>query len=626
MKQRIYPKPKISILCVEDDPVNRNLLGIIIAQKFPDIELYSAENGRTGLDLYKEQRPDIVITDIRMPLLDGIQMAGKIKAINPETIIIVISAYSDTSYMLNAIEIGVNYYVMKPLEHQRFISVIEKSIAGINLLWQVRAQEAEIQRLASFTQICPNPVIETDISGKITYYNEAAEKSLKEIGQNAEVSLFLPADIEEMLRMFQEKKAIRFNREVKIHCSYFEENIFFAQQFKSVRIYATDITERKKMLDELLKAQNLESLGVLAGGIAHGFNNILTAILGNLSLARMQLNPSHPITRRFDECEKAAVQASELIQQLLTFSLGGEPVKKVIAPANLIRNAAAFALRGTNIRSVIELADDLWCVEADGGQLSQALNNILINATQAMPDGGEISVHAVNETLGSDNPQQLPPGDYLRITIEDQGCGITQENLARIFDPYFTTKPQGTGLGLSAVYSIVRKHGGTVDVSSTLGEGSGFAIHLPALPGRQAEEEEVKQKPEPGGSGKVLIMDDEDFIREIATEILEFSGFEMESCADGKEAVELFKAARERNVPFDAVILDLTVPGGMGGKEAATHLSRIDPDAVLIVSSGYSNDPVIANYRQYGFSGAIHKPFDADMLTMALKKLIPWKC
>lgn len=626
MKQCIYPKPGISILCVEDDPVNRELLSIMISQKFPGIELHSAEDGRTGLELYQEQKPDIVITDIRMPLLDGIQMSGKIKAINPETIIIVISAYSDTSYMLDAIEIGVNYYVMKPLDHQRFISVIEKSIDGINLLWQVRAQEAEIQRLASFTQICPNPVIETDISGRISYHNEAAENSLKGIGPGAELAHFLPADFGEMLRMFHEKKAIRFNREVKIQGSFFEENIFFAQQFKSVRIYATDITEWKKMQDELLKAQNLESLGVLAGGIAHGFNNILTAILGNLSLARMQVNPSHPITRRFDECEKAVVQASELIQQLLTFSIGGEPVKKLIAPAPLIRNAAAFVLRGTNIRSVIEPADDLWCVEADGGQLSQALNNLLINATQAMPGGGEISVRAGNETLESDNPCQLPAGDYLRITIEDHGCGIPRENLARIFDPYFTTKPQGTGLGLSAVYSIVRKHGGTIEACSTIGEGSEFTIHLPALPGMQPEEEEVKRKAEPGGCGKVLIMDDEGFIREIAAEILEFNGFEMESCADGNEAVELFKTAKERNAPFDAVILDLTVPGGMGGREAATQLRRIDPDAVLIVSSGYSNDPVIANYRQYGFSGAIHKPFDADTLTRALKVLIPGKC
>jgi CheY-like chemotaxis protein len=274
---------------------------------------------------------------------------------------------------------------------------------------------------------------------------------------------------------------------------------------------------------------------------------------------------------------------------------------------------------------VIELADDLWCVEADGVQLSQALNNLLINATQAMPGGGEVSVLAANETLGNDNPHHLHPGDYLRITIEDHGCGIPHENLSRIFDPYFSTKPQGTGLGLSAAYSIVRKHGGILKVSSKIGEGSGFTILLPALPGKRAEEE-VTKNAETRGCGKILIMDDEDFIREIATEILEFKGYEIESCADGKEAVEIYKSARAGNVPFDAVILDLTVPGGMGGKEAATHLCRIDPDAVLIVSSGYSNDPVIANYRQYGFSGAILKPFDADSLTGALEMLIPGKC
>ena len=626
MKQCIYPKPNISILCVEDDPVNRDLLKILIAQGFPDIELFAAENGKSGLELYIEKRPDIVITDIRMPLLDGIRMAGKIKAINPETIIIVISAYSDTGYMLDAIEIGVNYYVMKPLDHNKFISVIEKSIAGISLLWQVRAQEAEIEQLASFTRICPNPVIETDISGEITYHNEAAEQILMEIGQGKEVSLFLPDDFVEILGKFKGENATRFNREVRINGAFFEENIFFARQFKTVRIYATDITERKKMLDELLKAQKLESLGVLAGGLAHGYNNVLTAILGNLSLARMQLNPSHPVNKRIDACEKAAIQASELTQQLLTFSVGGEPVKKLIAPAPLIRNAAAFVLRGTNIRSAIELADDIWCVEADGGQLSQALNNLLINATQAMPGGGEVSIIGVNETLERGNPQQLPPGDYIRITVADHGCGIPQENLARIFDPYFTTKPQGLGLGLSAVYSIFRKHGGAIMVSSSIGEGSVFTIYLPALPGRQADEEEVMKKGESRSSGKILIMDDEDFIREIASEILEFNGYAIESCADGNEAVDLYKAARERNLPFDAVILDLTVPGGLGGKEAAAQLLRIDPDAVLIVSSGYSNDPVIANYRQYGFRGAIHKPFDADTLTRALEILITGKC
>jgi len=747
----IYPKPHISILCVEDDPVTSDLLQRIISIKFPGIELFFAENGKIGVELFKKHAPAIVISDVQMPLLDGIQMARVIKAINPETIIIIVSAYNDTHFMLNAIEIGINYYVMKPIEQNKLISIIEKSISGINLLWKVREQEKEIQRLASFTQINPNPVIETDGSGKITYYNEAAGKTIRRVVDSEEVPLFLPEDLQEILQLFQRKEATQCYREVDINSACFGENIYFAEQFKSVRIYATDITnrkkveealkeseesyrslvelspfaiyihiegrivyanntgaqllgarlseelygrealdflhpdsrdilqqrmgqvrqtekvvpleellilrldgstapvevaaipftyrggravqviardisERKKLQDELLKAQKLESLGVLAGGIAHDFNNMLTGILGNISLARIQLGPSHVIARRLEESEKAAIQASELTQQLLTFARGGEPIKKLIAPAPLIREAASFILRGSNVRSAIDLPDDLWCVEADGGQLNQALHNTLINAAQAMPGGGDVAIRASNETLKAENPHHLPPGDYIRITIEDHGCGISEENLTKIFDPYFTTKPQGSGLGLASVYSIVRKHGGTVEVSSERGVGSTFTIHLPALPGKRTEGAVVKDTVLPAASGRLLIMDDEDAVREIACDILEFIGYEVEGCSDGREAVERFRTARASKTPFAAVILDLTVPGGMGGKEAAPLLLEIDPSAVLIVSSGYSSDPVIANHRQYGFSGAISKPFDADTLARELGRLLPKYC
>ena len=386
---------------------------------------------------------------------------------------------------------------------------------------------------------------------------------------------------------------------------------------------SNEIAERKRAEDELIKAQKLESLGVFAGGIAHDFNNILTSILANLSFARMQISPSHLIARRLEECEKATVRASELTQQLLTFARGGEPVKKLIDPVPIIKEAASFVLRGSTVRSRLDLPDGLWCVEADGGQFSQALHNLLINAAQAMPDGGEVTVRGENETLGTDNLHRLPAGPYLKITVEDSGCGIPEENLSRIFDPYYTTKSQGSGLGLASVYSIAKRHGGTVGISSKLGEGSIFDIHLPASPGNQPAGVAVKEATELRGAGRILIMDDEDFIREIATEILQYMGYDAESCADGKEAVECFQKAREIDKPFACIILDLTVPGGMGGKEAAARLRELDPDAVLIVSSGYSNDPIIANYQNYGFNGAIRKPFDADTLARELAKLIP---
>jgi len=386
-----------------------------------------------------------------------------------------------------------------------------------------------------------------------------------------------------------------------------------------------EIVERKRAEDELIKAQKLESLGVFAGGIAHDFNNILTSILANLSFARMQLSPSHTISKRLEECEKATVRASELTRQLLTFARGGEPVKKLIDPAPLIREAASFVLRGSTVRSIVDLPADLWCLEADAGQLSQSLHNLLINAAQAMANGGEVTVRGANESLDADNPHRLPLGDYIRITIEDHGCGISRENLARIFDPYFTTKSQGSGLGLASVYSIVKRHGGTVGISSTLGEGSSFDIHLPASPGKRPEGAAVKVTAELPAGGRILIMDDEDFIRAIATEILQYKGYEVASCADGREAVDLYQSARQCNVPYAAVILDLTIPGGMGGKEAAALILELDPDAVLIVSSGYSNDTVIANYQNYGFSGSISKPFDADTLARELERLIAGK-
>ncbi len=390
----------------------------------------------------------------------------------------------------------------------------------------------------------------------------------------------------------------------------------------ALQIIARDITDRRKMQEELLKAQKLESLGVLAGGIAHDFNNILTGILGNLSLANAKLDISHPIARYLRDCEKATIRASKLTRQLLTFARGGEPVKKLIEPAPLISDTASFALRGSNVKVIIDLADNLWNVEADSGQISQALHNVLINAAQAMPYGGEVTVRAMNETLLDDNSLRLPAGRYIKVVIEDLGCGIPSEYLDRIFDPYFTTKPEGNGLGLASVYSIIKRHSGAVEVSSTVGAGSSVSIHLPALNGGRPECEMEGKFPALTGNGRILIMDDEDFIREIASEILEFTGYYVESCNDGREAVEKYRAACNCHMPFDAVILDLTVPGGMGGKEAAALILEINPETVLIVSSGYSNDPVVANFRQYGFSGVVSKPFDTGGLTRELDRLI----
>jgi CheY-like chemotaxis protein len=334
-----------------------------------------------------------------------------------------------------------------------------------------------------------------------------------------------------------------------------------------------------------------------------------------------QLDPSSAFAGRLESCEKAAIRASELTQQLLTFARGGAPVRKLMDLRTLIRENATFVLRGSQLSCEIELAEDLWSIKADAGQISQVLHNILINAMQAMPDGGVVSITGANEHLNHGNLLNLPAGNYLRIDIKDQGCGIPPEDLPKIFDPYFSTKSEGTGLGLASVYSVIKRHGGAIDVSSTVDIGSIFTIYLPAVSGERPTEIEAAGKNKLTGSGRILIMDDEQIIREVATVILKSAGYQVESCSDGKEAVDRYRRQLGTDTTFDAVIMDLTVPGGMGGKEAARIILEIDPNAVLIVSSGYSNDPVIANFRQYGFRGAVIKPFSLTTLVTEVQRL-----
>jgi len=415
-----------------------------------------------------------------------------------------------------------------------------------------------------------------------------------------------------------------------------------------------DVSERKRMEEELIKAQKLESVGVLAGGIAHDFNNLLTAILGNISLARMYADPKDKMFERLTEAEKVSLRAKDLTQQLLTFAKGGAPVKRVTYIGELIKDSASFAVRGSNVRCEFSIPDDpstssgqapstssgqapstgastelgegsgqaLWWVEVDEGQMSQVINNVVINAQQAMPEGGIIKVRAENMTVGAGfkPAPTIEDGKYVKITIEDRGIGIPKEHLPKIFDPYFTTKQKGSGLGLATAYSIIKKHDGFITVESKVGVGTTFYIYLPA------SQKEILRKEEGEkllvGKGKILVMDDEKVVREVAGNMLDILGHEVEFASDGAEAIESYKIARESGQPFDVVILDLTVPGGMGGKEAIRKLLEIDPGVKAIVSSGYSNDPVMAEFRGYGFRGVIAKPYKIKELSEVLYNVI----
>jgi PAS domain S-box-containing protein len=387
-----------------------------------------------------------------------------------------------------------------------------------------------------------------------------------------------------------------------------------------------DITERRKLERNLLNAEKLESIGVLAGGIAHDFNNLLTAILGNISLAIEHTPGAGPARYNLAEAEDASLRARDLTQQLLTFSKGGSPIRRMVSIAGIVRDSATFALRGSNVRCDFEIADDLAPVAVDAGQFGQVVHNLVGNARQAMPDGGVVRVRCENAILEPGHNLPMGDGPCIRITVEDQGVGIPSENLKRIFDPFFSTRKDGSGLGLAVCYSVVRQHDGALTVESEPGKGSRFVIHLPASEDRQGVPPDPKRTAGTSHSThtrRILIMDDEEMVRKVATEVLTAIGYDAEGVPDGAAAIERYSAAMREARPFDAVLMDLTIPGGMGGKEAVRKVLDIDPGAKVIVSSGYSNDPVMADHRAFGFCGVIAKPYRIKDLRELLGRLVP---
>ncbi len=387
-----------------------------------------------------------------------------------------------------------------------------------------------------------------------------------------------------------------------------------------ITMTAIDISEQLKMKEELLKAVKLESIGLLAGGIGHDFNNLLTAILGNAAIAQMDIPPDNPVFELLVNIENASKRAKDLSQQLLTFSKGGSPVKETASIETIIKDCTAFTLKGSNVKCEFDFADQINAVNVDKGQISQVINNMVVNAVHAMPGGGVITLSCRNETITT-KTHQLPPGNYVRISIKDQGVGIDPNNLNKIFDPYFTTKEHGNGLGLATSYSIIKKHDGHITVDSAPGKGTCFTIYIPVNnaehSGSQKKKEAIFQ-----GHGKILIMDDEDIVRQTIGQLVERLGYEISYAEDGQSAIEIYRREYEKGTPFAAVIMDLTIPGGMGGKDAIGELRKIDPQVCAVVASGYCNDPVMSNHQEYGFRAVVKKPVSIHDLSSSLHEAL----
>ncbi len=385
-----------------------------------------------------------------------------------------------------------------------------------------------------------------------------------------------------------------------------------------------DITERKQTEEDLKTMQRLKSVGILAGGIAHDFNNILMGLYGNISLAKEKLSNDHPAFKSLEEAEKSMSRATLLSSQLLTFAKGGAPVRENVHVDELLKEITLFDLSGGNVKPVFYHADDLWIAEVDKGQIQQAFSNLIINAAQAMPDGGHLYITLENTNILKNFVPSLNQGKHIKVTVRDEGVGIDQDHLNRIFDPYFSTKQTGSGLGLATTYSIIRKHAGHIGVASELGKGTTFTLYLPASELQQLPETRIPEAAPSIGNqdARILVMDDEDAVRKVTANILEEIGCLVETASDGKQAIEMYRQSMDTGEPFDVVIMDLTVPGGMGGKEAVRGILETDPDAKVIVSSGYADNLVIANYAEYGFKGIAIKPYTMNKLREVVSKIM----
>ena len=385
-----------------------------------------------------------------------------------------------------------------------------------------------------------------------------------------------------------------------------------------------NITEKHLLEEERLKTQKLESIGTLAGGIAHDFNNLLQGVFGYISLAKMTANDRDKSTVALEQAEKALHLSVNLTTQLLTFSKGGKPVKKLVDLRPIIKNSAKFTLSGSRSDLSLNIPEDLWQAEADGGQLGQVIQNIVLNADQSMPVGGTIRVTSTNMAKGNASlPPGLSQGNHVMIAIQDSGVGIPEQYLSKIFDPYFTTKEKGSGLGLATSYSIIKNHDGIIDVKTKPGVGSTFTIYLPAIVWKgRTESVEKQQQTTQSGRARVLVMDDDEVIRNLSSELLGLLGHDVEVAKDGQEAIKKYQDAIATGIPFDLVILDLTVRGSMGGVETVQQLLKMDPQVKAVVSSGYSDDASIADYMSQGFKASLKKPYDVDALREVLNKML----
>lgn len=672
VKKYLREDRKMNLLIVDDNKESLYMLETLL--KTHGHQVVSARNGAEALERLHSEAFDVIISDILMPVMDGFKLCRRVRGderLKKIPFIFYTATYTDQKDEELALHMGSDKFIRKPVEPDRFLKIIDDMITDVQqgrIAPKITAPEENGEDLRLYSERLvkklekkmldlEREIIERKETEKLLRESEeryrlhfenvsdviyAIGPELEVLSVSPSVEKFLGYKPEELVgRPFpdlnivvpdQLDKAISFAQRVFTGESVLSETREFTAKdgkkkfgevngtaiLKDGKVHGMvavvrDVTERREMEEELQKMEKLESIGILAGGLAHDFNNILSIIMGNISLAKMGPKPEEDAFEMLAEAERAAARAQDITKQLLTFAKGGAPIKALASILDIIKETAVFVLRGSKTGCDFHAPDDLWATEVDSGQISQVVQNLVINADQAMPEGGVIRIDAENTTIASGHGLPLQPGKYVKISFQDQGIGIPEKHLIKIFDPYFSSKEKGRGLGLATAYSIIKRHGGHLTVESRLNVGTTFHMVLPAL-AEQPLGPVVKDDGPFEGRGKILIMDDEESLRKVAGRVLERLGYEVGVAGDGVEAIALFRTALESEKPYDLVILDLTIPGGMGGKECIGKLREIDPGVKAIVSSGYSNDPVMSNFREYGFQGVVPKPFDRQTL------------
>lgn len=623
----------MKILLVEDHADSRRNLERLIERRGHEVTaVASAEEADVLLALHHF---DFLILDWMLPGKNGIQLCREIRnrPRGEEVFILLVTARGDTEDLHLALEAGANDYLTKPFDNSLLnvrLSVAELQIRDLAERNQARAELLESnQKLANILENTTDGFFTVDSEWRFTYLNAQAEQLF---GQRREDLLGqvmwekLPCLVGSAFetnyrRVMADMAAVFFETSDADGKKWFEVR-GYPSNSGGASAFLRDITERKRIESERLTTSKLESLGTLASGIAHDLNNILTVISGNIGLAQIEApSDCEDLLACLTKAGQAAQHAAHLSSQLLTFSKGGTPLKSVTSIAQLIEQSAEFSLYGSNLRAEMKVAKNLWKAEVDRGQIEQVMNALILNAREAMPQGGTIRVLARNVELDEIPGAHLPAGHYLKVSVADRGPGVPEDLATKIFDPYFTTKADASGLGLAISYSIVKKHGGLLHLESTSKEGSTFTFYLPAA----AEEisSSAEKKPAPlrhFNQQRVLIMDDEAAIRELTTQLLGTLGYEVIAANDGLEAIRLYEGAMRRGENFQAVILDATVRGGLGGIATIERLRSMDPEVNAIICSGYSDEAAVAEFLAYGFRGALPKPFTRGELAEALQR------